>query len=231
MLLSHCCHWALSSHRLRIAGPAAIAIRRCCALYLSHRTPLPSHCIRLHRRAIVRCHRFIVLHDRHRVLVHNAWALQPGGGWLRGVALAPPDCGGGCALWWALVVAARAVGHWATGTVLLCATPGPLGLVDGGHGGCWWCPPIAVAVARHRGRWWVVVHEHWEWGNRHRALARNAWVFRPGGQRRGMGATGGPRLLSSSWRPVVVAVGGSQPGHSTSSVSRASAQCQGLSTR
>ena len=45
-----------------------------------------------------------------------------------------------------------------------------------------------------------------------------------------MGATGGPQSSSSSWRPVVVAVGGSQPGHSTSSVSHASAQCQGLST-
>ena len=46
-----------------------------------------------------------------------------------------------------------------------------------------------------------------------------------------MGATGGPRSSSSSWHPVVVAVGGLQPGRSTSSVSCASAQCQGLSTR
>ena len=178
-----------------------------------------------------RCRRFIISRDRHCVLVRNAWALQPGGGWLRGVALAPPDCGGGCVLWWALVVVARAVGHWVTGAMLLCATPGPLGLVDGGCGGCWWCPPIAVAVARHRGRWWVVARERWEWGDRRCALARNAWVFRPGGQRRGMGATGGPRSSSSSQRPVVVAVGGSQPGRSTSLVSCASAQCQGLSTR
>ena len=58
------------------------------------------------------CRRFIVSCDRHRVLVCDAWALQPGGGWLRGVALAPLDCGGGCALWWTLVVAAHAVGHW-----------------------------------------------------------------------------------------------------------------------
>ena len=145
--------------------------------------------------------------------------------------MAPPDCGGGCALWWALVVAARAVGRWAIGAVLLCATPGPLGPVDGGRGGCWWCPPIAVAVARHRGRWWVVTRERWEWGDRRRALACNAWAFRPSGQRRGMGVTGGPRSSLSSRRPVVVAVGGSQPGRSTSSVSRASAQRQGLSTR
>ena len=123
------------------------------------------------------------------------------------------------------------VGHWVIGTAFLCATPGPLGPVDGGHGGCWWCPPIAVTVACHRGRWWVVTHERWEWGDRHCALACNAWAFRPGGQRRGMGATGGPRSSSSLRCPVVVAVGGSQPGCSTSSVSRASAQCQGLLTR
>ena len=66
-----------------------------------------------------RCCRFVISRD--------AWALQPGGTWLRGVALAPPDCGGGCALWWALVVAAHAVGHWAIGTMRLCAAPGPLG--------------------------------------------------------------------------------------------------------
>ena len=46
-----------------------------------------------------------------------------------------------------------------------------------------------------------------------------------------MGATGGPQSLSSSRHPVVVAIGGSQPGRSTSSVSCASAQRQGLSTR
>ena len=46
-----------------------------------------------------------------------------------------------------------------------------------------------------------------------------------------MGVTGGPRSSLSSRHPVVVAVGGSQPGCSTSSVSRASAQCQGLSTQ
>ena len=236
MPLSHRCHWAPSSHRLRIAGPATIAIRRCRALYPSRRTPLPSRCIRLRRRTIVRCHRrrarcacfvwlvsilwhgawavglsmgwwrgrcwgplrvacvavvvavchrrcrrFVVSHDRHCVLVRNTWALQPGGGWLRGVALAPPDCGGGCTLWWVLVVAVRAVGHWATSAALLCAMPGPLGLVDGGRGGCWWCPPIAVAVTCHRGRWWVVARERWEWGDRRRTLACNTWVFRPGG--------------------------------------------------
>ena len=128
------CHWAPSSVRLRIAGPAAVAVRRCRALYPPHCTPLPSHCIRLRRRAVVRCRRrrarraclarwasvlwrgawavglsmgwwrgrcwgplrvagvavvvavrrrrcrrFAVSRNRHCALVHNAWALQPGG--------------------------------------------------------------------------------------------------------------------------------------------------------
>ena len=103
------------------------------------------------------CRRFIVSHDRCRALVRDAWALQPGGGWLRGVALAPPNCGGGCALWRALVVATRAVGRWAIGTARLCAAPGPLGPVDGGMGGCHWCRPIVFAAAASCGcgRWWV----------------------------------------------------------------------------
>ena len=159
------CHWVPLSHRLHIAGPAAVAIMHWHALYLSHCTPLPSCCIHLHHCAIVCCHRhrvqcacfmrlasvlwrsawamglsmgwwrghcwgplhvacmavivvvhccccrwFIVLHDQHHALVHDAWALQPGGGWLRGVALAPLDCGGGCVLWWTLVVAVHTVG-------------------------------------------------------------------------------------------------------------------------
>ena len=76
---------------------------------------------------------------------------------VKGVALAPPDCGGGCALWWALVVAAHAVGHWAIGTARLCAAPGPLSPVDGGMGGCHWCRPIVFATAASCGcgRWWV----------------------------------------------------------------------------
>ena len=98
----------------------------------------------------------VVSRDRCRALVRDTWALQPGGGWLRGVALAPPDCGGSCALWWALVVAARAVGRWAIGTARLCAAPGPLGPVDGGRRGCVGCAPIAfaVAVSCRRGRRW-----------------------------------------------------------------------------
>ena len=40
------------------------------------------------------------------------------------MALAPPDCGGSCAPWQALVVAACAVGCWAVDTVLLCTAPG-----------------------------------------------------------------------------------------------------------
>ena len=157
--LSPWCPWAPSSHRLRIPGPAAVAVRCCCALYPSCCTPLPSRCVRLHRHAVVRCHhrrawcaclarlasvlwcgawavglsmgwwrghcwgplhvacmavivvvrhhrcrRFVVSCNRHHALVRDAWVLQPGGGWLRGVALAPPDCGGGCTLWWVLVV-------------------------------------------------------------------------------------------------------------------------------
>ena len=46
-----------------------------------------------------------------------------------------------------------------------------------------------------------------------------------------MGVTGGPRSSLLSQHPVVVAIGESQPGRSTSSVSRTSAQHQGLSTR
>ena len=186
-VLSPWCHWAPSLHRLRIAGPAAVAVRCCRALYPSCCTPLPSCCVHLRRHAVVccrhrrarcaclarlvsvlwcgawavglsmgwwrgrcwgplrvacmavvvavhcrHCRRFVVSRDRHCALVRDAWALQPGGGWLRGVALAPPDCGGGCALWWALVVVARAVGCWAIGTARLCAAPGPLGPVEGG---------------------------------------------------------------------------------------------------
>ena len=107
----------------------------------------------------VRCRRrcrFVVSRDRRRALVHNAWALQPGGGWLRGVVLAPPDCGGGCARWWALVVVARTVGRWAIDTALLCTAPGPLGPVDGGRGGAGGALPL---VSRLRtievvGGWW-----------------------------------------------------------------------------
>ena len=106
---------------------------------------------------------------------------------LVGVVMVARRCG---RWWWQRVW--LDIGRSAPGTAFLCATPGPLGLVDGGSGGCWRCPPIAVAVARHRGRWRVVAHERWEWSDRRRALARNAWAFRPGGQRRGMGATGGP---------------------------------------
>ena len=51
------CHWVLLSHRLRIVGPAAVAVRRCRALYPPCCTPLPSHCVHLCRRAVVRCHR------------------------------------------------------------------------------------------------------------------------------------------------------------------------------
>ena len=91
-----------------------------------------------------------------RALVHNAWALQPSGGWLRGLALAPPDCGGGCAPSWVLVVAARMVGLSVTGAALLCTVPGPLGPVYDGCGGAGGALPLVgmVVVARRCGRWW-----------------------------------------------------------------------------
>ena len=197
------CHWAPSSHHLHIAGPTAVAVRYCCALYLSRCTPLPSRCVHLHHRTVVHCCRccarctclvrlvsvlwhgawavgllmgwwrgccwgplrvacmavVVMVHCHHCrwfIISRDAWALQPGGGWLRGVALAPPDCGGSCALWWALVVVARAVGHWAISTARLCTAPGPLGPVDGGCRGCVGCAPIAfamVALCCHGHRW------------------------------------------------------------------------------
>ena len=60
---SHCwasslwCHWVPSSCRLHIAGPAAVAIMRWHALYLSRCAPLPSCCVHLHHRTIVCCRR------------------------------------------------------------------------------------------------------------------------------------------------------------------------------
>ena len=101
------------------------------------------------------CRRFIISCDRHHALMHNAWVLQPSGGWLREVTLALLNCSGGCTLWWALVVAARAVGCWAISTARLCTAPGPLGPVDGGLGGCHWCCPIIFTTAALCGCWWV----------------------------------------------------------------------------
>ena len=64
-----------------------------------------------------------------------------------------------------VVVAARRRGHWlvaarvwlAIDIVRLCATPGPLGPVDGGMGGCHWCHLIVFTAAASCGcgRWWV----------------------------------------------------------------------------
>ena len=75
--------------------------------------------------------------DRHHTLVHSARAFGPGVRWLWGCWWCPPTGGrgGGGMVLWPLVVAVHVVGHWAIGTVFLCATPGPLGPVDGGHGG------------------------------------------------------------------------------------------------
>ena len=86
------CHWVPSSHHLRIAGPAAIAVRRCRALYPSRCTPLPSHCVRLHRRAVVRCRRRRVwcacLARLASVLWCGAWAVGLSMGWWTADAVA-----------------------------------------------------------------------------------------------------------------------------------------------
>jgi hypothetical protein len=70
------------------------------------------------------------------------------------LALAPPDCGGGCAPSW--VLAARKVGLSVTGAALLCAVPGPLGPVYNGCGGAGGALPLVgvVVVAWRCGRWW-----------------------------------------------------------------------------
>ena len=126
------CHWVSSSHRLHIAGPVAIAVRHCRALYPSLCTPLPSHCICLRRHAVVRCHR-----RRARlasVLWRGAWAMGLLMGWWRGPCWGPLRVAG-----MAVVVAVRrrrchrfvvARPHEA-GATLFCTTLG-LFLADGG---------------------------------------------------------------------------------------------------
>jgi hypothetical protein len=60
-------------------------------------------------------------------------------------------------------------------------------------------------------------------GDRHRALVRNARAFGPGGQWTGGGA-GCPPIVVIVLGACVIVVGGLQPGRSTYSASRASAQ-------
>ena len=131
MPLPHRCHWAPSSHRLRISGPAAIAIRHCRALYPSRRTPLPSCCVRLCHRAIVHCRRrrarcacFAWLAS---ILWRSAWAVGLSMGWWRGRCWGPLRVA--CM---AVVVAAVGSSSRATDIVCLCATPGRCSLVEGG---------------------------------------------------------------------------------------------------
>ena len=132
--------------------------------------------------AVRRCRWFVVSRDRCRALVHNAWALQPSGGWLRGLALAPPDCGGGCTPLWVLVVVARMVRLLVTGAVLLCAVPGLWArctmvvgvLVVPSHWWAWWWWHGIVAVGGGSARGWAL-------GDWHRVLVHNAWAFGPGG--------------------------------------------------
>ena len=63
----------------------------------------------------------------------------------RGLALAPPDCSGGCALSWVLVVAAHMVGLSVTGAALLCAVPGP-----------WARCTMVVGVLVVPSHWWAL---------------------------------------------------------------------------
>ena len=80
-------------HRLRVAGPAAIAIMHWRALYLSCCAPLPSCCIRLHRCAIVRCCRHCVQCACFMwltpILWHGAWAVGLSMEWWRGRCWGP----------------------------------------------------------------------------------------------------------------------------------------------
>ena len=100
------CHWVPSSHRLRIARPATVAVRHCHALYPSRCTPLPSHCVRLRHRAIVRCHRrrarCVCLARLASVLWRGAWAVGLSMGWWRGRCWGPL-----CVACVAVVVAVR----------------------------------------------------------------------------------------------------------------------------
>ena len=52
----------------------------------------------------------------------------------------------------------------------------------------------------------MVVHEHWEWGDRCRAFVHDAWALRPSGQGKEGGA---PGVLRSPWLDgVLVATDG-----------------------
>ena len=82
----------------------------------------------------------------------------------------------------------RALGDWHHTLVRSARAFGP--------GGRWmWgvlvVPSITVVVAHHHGCQWVVAREHWEWGNWHRTLVRNAWALGPGGQGNGGDVAGG----------------------------------------
>ena len=156
------CHWVLSSHHLRIAGPTAIAVRRCRALYPSHCTPLPSHCVHLHRRAVVRCRCRCAwctcLVRLASVLWRGAWAVGLSMGWWRGRCWGPL-----CVACVAVVVTVYcrrchrfvvARPHKA-GAALFCATLG-LFLADSGGVVCprhprwrsWWWQQGVMAVGQ-----------------------------------------------------------------------------------
>ena len=209
------CHWAPSSHRLRIAGPAAVAVRRCRALYPPCCTPLPSHCVCLHRCAVVRCchHRAwcACLARWASVLWRGAWAVGLSMGWWRGRRWGPFRVA--CV---AVIVAVRhcrccwfvmARPHEA-GTALFCATLG-LFLADGGGVVCprrprwrswwWWHGVVAVGWSRRACGWQSMsracVQCQGLWAR---------WTVVWGG------AIGAVRSSSPQQRRVVVAVSGSQ---------------------
>ena len=230
------CHWAPSSHHLRIAGPAAIAVRHCRALYPPRCTPLPSHCVRLRRCAVVRCRRCrarcACLARLASVLWRGAWAVGLSMGWWRGRRWGPLRVV--CMAVFVVVRRRRcrqfivARPHKA-GTALFCTMLG-LFLADGGGVVCprhprwqswWWRHGIvAVGWSRRTCGWQSTLQACaqcqglWAW-----------WTVVWGG------AIGAVRSSSPQWRRVVVAVGGLQCTCGWRSMSRACAQCQGLWAR
>ena len=162
----------IACHRRRLRRTLSRHLATPCTVVHRRRTVVPlSLLCRLHHRAVViavhrrHCRRFAVSHNQHRALVHDAWALQPGGWWLRGVMLAPPDCGDSFAPWRALVVVARAQlgvgqlaprscaqrqGLWAWQTVVWGGALGAVRLPTP----LLWCVVVAFGGSRHGGGRW-----------------------------------------------------------------------------
>ena len=202
-------------------------------LYLSRCTPLPSRCVRLHRRAVVRCRhrraRCACLVQWASVLWRGAWAVGLLMGWWRGHRWGPLRVA--CM---AVVVTVRrrrcrrfvmARPHEA-GAALFCATLG-LFLADGGGVVCprrprwqsWWWRHGVVAVG------WSRRACGWRSTSRACAQCQGLWARWTVVWGDALGAVRLP--TRSSWCSVV-AFGGSLPGRSTRSASRASAQREGF---